>query len=155
MAPRQPVLPSLHAEVDRRRQRVEYRDAAGRLLFTDTGPRIEVHDPTAPTLEAALRVGAQKYGGSVTITGSADFREQATRTAARLGVTVRDPDLQPLWREEREKGQSPAGHRAHDPCRNAMGDGAVILGGSGDTVLEHGFSPSREIVVCQPTPLKR
>ncbi|MHB8389925.1 MAG: TraI/MobA(P) family conjugative relaxase [Acidobacteriaceae bacterium] len=101
--PLQPVLSSLHAEVDRKRQRVHFRDDAGRLLFTDTGPRIEVHDKTDTTLEAALRVAAQKFGGHVDITGSADFRERAARTAARLGIGVRDPDLQLLWQQERQR----------------------------------------------------
>ena len=101
--PLQPVLSSLHAEVDRQRQRVDYRDDTGRLLFTDTGSRIEVHDQTDTTLEAALRVAAQKFGGSVDITGSADFREQAARTAARLGIGVRDSDLQSLWQQERQQ----------------------------------------------------
>ena len=103
LEPLQPVLSAVHAEVDRQRQRVDYRDDTGRLLFTDTGPRIEVHDKTESTLEAALRVAAQKFGGSVDITGSTEFRERATQTAARLGIGVRDPDLQPLWREERQR----------------------------------------------------
>ena len=107
LEPLQPVLSSLHAEVDRQRQRVDYRDDTGRLLFTDTGPRIEVHDQADTTLEAALRVAAQKYGGSVDITGSADFRERATQTAARLGIGVRDPDLQSFWHQERQRVLEP------------------------------------------------
>lgn len=99
--PLQPVLSSLHAEVDRQRQRVYYRDGHGQILFTDTGPRIEVHDQADTTLDAALRVAAQKFGGRVEITGSADFRERAARTAARLGIGVRDPDLQLIWQQER------------------------------------------------------
>lgn len=102
-----PLLPSLHTEVDRHRQRVHYRDDAGQLLFTDTGPRIEVHDRTDTTLEAALRIAAQKFGGSVSITGTDDFRAQATRTAARLGIAVRDADLQPLWQDARQRGMEP------------------------------------------------
>ncbi|EQD47572.1 Relaxase/mobilization nuclease family protein [mine drainage metagenome] len=61
--PLQPVLSSLHAEIDHRHQRIHYRDAQGNALFTDTGPRIEVHDTADATLEAALRVAAQKFGG--------------------------------------------------------------------------------------------
>lgn len=109
--PLQPVLSSLHAEIDRQRQQVHYRDAHGQIVFTDTGPRIEVHDTSDTTLEAALRVAAQKFGGSVDITGSVDFRERAARAAARLGIGVRDPDLQPLWQQERqqfERGRHPA-----------------------------------------------
>ena len=107
LEPLQPVLSSLHAEIDRHRQRVDYRDDTGRLLFTDIGPRIEVHDTGNTTLEAALRVAAQKFGGSVDITGSADFRERAARTAARLGITVRDPDLQSFWHQERQRVVEP------------------------------------------------
>ena len=101
--PLQPVLSALHAEVDRQHQRVHYRDGHGQILFTDTGPRIEVHDQTDTTLEAALRVAAQKFDGRVDVTGSPGFREQAARTAARLGIGVRDPDLQPLWQHERNR----------------------------------------------------
>ena len=100
--PLQPVLSSLHAEIDLQRQRVHYRDAHGQILFTDTGPRIEVHDQADTTLEAALRVAAQKFGGRVDITGSKDFRQRAARVAARLGIGVRDPDLQPIWEAARQ-----------------------------------------------------
>ena len=102
----QPVLSSLHAEVDYQHQRVHYRDTHGQIVFTDTGPRIEVHDTADTTLEAALRVAAQKFGGHVDITGSTDFREQAARTAARLGIGVRDLDLQPIWQQERQRLES-------------------------------------------------
>ncbi|MHB1792889.1 MAG: TraI/MobA(P) family conjugative relaxase [Acidiferrobacteraceae bacterium] len=110
--PLQPVLLSLHAEVDHRHQQVHYRDARGQIVFTDTGPRIDVHDQADTTLEAALRVAAQKFGGRVDITGSADFRARAAQTAARLGITVRDPDLQRLWQQERESWE-----RARQPVR--------------------------------------
>ncbi len=69
-------------------------------MFTDTGPRIEMHDRAEASVEAALRIAAQKYG-AVDITGSAAFREQAARQAARLGIQVRDADLQKVWQEER------------------------------------------------------
>jgi len=97
-----PVLSSLHAEMDRRQLRVHYRNEQGQILFTDTGPRIEVHDHTDTTLEAALRVAAQKFGGRVDITGSKVFRERATRMAAQLGVGVQDQDLQLIWQQERQ-----------------------------------------------------
>ena len=102
LSPLQPVLSSLHAEIDYHRQRVHYRNERGQILFTDTGPRIEVHDHTDTTLEAALRVAAQKFGGHVDITGSKDFRQRAARMAARLDIGVRDPDLQPTWEAERQ-----------------------------------------------------
>jgi hypothetical protein len=105
-----PFLSSLHHEIDRRRQLIHYRDEKGRNLFTDTGPRIEIHDRAESTVEAALRIAAQKYG-AVDITGSSAFREQAARAAARLGIEVRDADLQQVWRMERE-AMNPARKRA-------------------------------------------
>ena len=118
--PLQSVLSSLHAEIDHRRQQVHYRDAHGQVVFTDTGPRIEVHDSAGTTLEAALRVAAQKFGGHVDITGSADFRERAARTAARLGIGVRDHDLQPLWQQERQQLE-----RARQPEHAAAREGEM------------------------------
>ena len=99
-----PILSGLHHEIDHRRQLIHYRNDQGANWFTDTGPRIEIHDRAASSVEAALRIAAQKYG-AVDITGSATFREQAARQAARLGIPVRDKDLQPIWQEERQMTQ--------------------------------------------------
>jgi hypothetical protein len=99
-----PILSKLHHEIDHRRQLIHYRDAQDRDLFTDTGPRIDIHDKAESTVEAALRIAAQKYG-AVDITGSAAFREQTARAAARLGIQVRDTDLQKVWQLEREATQ--------------------------------------------------
>jgi hypothetical protein len=95
-----PILSKLHPEIDHRRQLIHYRNDQGARLFTDTGPRIEMHDQAEASVEAALRIAAQKYG-AVDITGSAAFREQAARQAARLEIQLRDKDLQQLWRQER------------------------------------------------------
>ena len=97
------VLAGLDAQIDQRRQQVRYRNVQGREVFIDTGPRIEVHDKSASTLEAALRVAAQKYGGQVEITGSAAFREQAARQAVWLGIRVADADLQAIVRDEQQR----------------------------------------------------
>ncbi|WP_079415618.1 TraI/MobA(P) family conjugative relaxase [Thiomonas intermedia] len=97
------VLAELDAQIDQRRQRVRYRDARGREVFTDTGPRIEVHDKGADSLEAALRIAAQKYGGQVEITGSAEFREMAARQAIRLGIRVVDADLAAVVTDEQAR----------------------------------------------------
>ena len=94
------VLAGLDAQVDQRRQRVRYRDPRGREMFTDTGRRIEVHDKSAVSVEAALRIAAQKFGGLVEITGSAAFRERAARQAVRLGIRVADADLAAIVADE-------------------------------------------------------
>ena len=100
---RELTVAALHAEVDRKRQRVIYRGSDGKEKFVDTGPRIEMRDRSAESLEAALRVAAQKYGGAIAITGSGEFRERAAREAARLGIRVIDADLQAVVRSEREQ----------------------------------------------------
>uniref|UniRef100_D5X2N5 Relaxase/mobilization nuclease family protein n=1 Tax=Thiomonas intermedia (strain K12) TaxID=75379 RepID=D5X2N5_THIK1 len=101
------TLAGLEAQIDRRRQLVLYRDAQGRDKFTDTGPRIVLHDKGADSLEAALRLAAQKYGGKVEITGSAEFRERAARQAVRLGIEVMDTDLQAVVQDEQRRLQRP------------------------------------------------
>jgi hypothetical protein len=95
------ALEDARVEIDRRNQHIEYRDAAGQMRMTDSGQRIDVHVPDADTIEAGLLLAAQKFGGEVFITGESDFRERAARQAARLGVRVKDEDLQQIIEQER------------------------------------------------------
>jgi hypothetical protein len=97
LAPMRPVLAGLKTEVDHKNLRIHYLSVEGRALFTDMGSRIDVHDKTDATLEAALRVAAQKFGGSVAITGSIEFREQTAIVAARLGIGVTNAELRTNW----------------------------------------------------------
>ncbi len=102
MEPLRPLtVQSLHAEVDRSRQQITYKDSEGGTRFVDTGPRLVMRDDKAETLEAALRIAAQKYGGQVMISGSAEFRQQAARLATRLNIRVADADLQAVVAGER------------------------------------------------------
>lgn len=105
------TVASLQAEVDRRRMLVIYRSADGRERFVDTGPRIVMRDRQKESVDAALRVAAQKYGGQVNICGSAEFRERAARQAARLGIRVRDADLQVVVAHERVQMRASARNR--------------------------------------------
>ncbi|CDW95049.1 MULTISPECIES: LPD7 domain-containing protein [unclassified Thiomonas] len=95
------ALEDARIEIDRRHQRIEYSDQAGRVRMTDSGPRVDVHIADADTIQAGLQLAAQKFGGEVYITGDAAFREQAARQAARLGVGVKDADLQQVVEQER------------------------------------------------------
>ncbi len=97
------TVAALHAEIDHKRQLVIYRGQDGREKFTDTGPRIVMHDKKDDSLEAALRVAAQKYGGKVDITGSSEFRERAARQAVRLGIKVANEDLQAVVADEQAR----------------------------------------------------
>lgn len=102
------TLAGLQAQIDQKRQLVLYRGSDGRDKFTDTGPRIVMHDKSDESLEAALRMAAQKFGGKVDITGSAEFRERAARQAVRLGIEVTDADLQGVVKDEQVRMQNEA-----------------------------------------------
>ncbi len=93
----------LRAEVDASMHIVVYRRADGSEVFRDVGPQIVMRDAGVESLEAALRVAAQKYGGRVHLTGSERFRERACRMATRLGIAVENPELQVVAREERQR----------------------------------------------------
>ena len=80
-----------------------YRGQDGRDKFTDTGPRIVMQDKADDTLEAALRMAAQKYGGKVDVTGGSEFRERAARQAVRLGIKVANADLQAIVADEQAR----------------------------------------------------
>lgn len=80
-----------------------YRRVDGMEAFRDTGPRIEMRDKSDDTLEAALRIAAQKYGGHVQITGGYMFRERAARKATRLGLVVHNADLQEIVADEKRR----------------------------------------------------
>ncbi|MHB1691116.1 MAG: LPD7 domain-containing protein [Thiomonas sp.] len=108
------TVAALQAEIDHRRQRVIYRGLDGREKFTDIGPRLVMHDKSADSLEAALRIAAQKFGGTVDITGSSEFRERAARQAVRLGIEVANADLAAVVADEQAKVQQTRGIW-HDP----------------------------------------
>jgi hypothetical protein len=99
------TVATLDAQIDLKRQLVIYRGQDGQEKFTDTGPRIVMHDNAADSLEAALRIASQKYGGQVDITGSSEFRERAARQAVRLGIAVTNADLQAIVADEQAQMQ--------------------------------------------------
>lgn len=92
---------ALRAEVDAVHRIVVYRRADGTEVFRDTGQRLLMQDRSDASVEAALRIAAQKYGGRVQVTGSDRFRERTARMATRMGIAVVDVDLQMMVAEER------------------------------------------------------
>ena len=104
VSPQRPfTVGCLRAEVDPVRHIIVYRRADGSEVFRDVGPQIVMRDKGDASLEAALRVGAQKYGGRIRLTGSESFRTRAARMATRLGIGVDDAELQGIVREERRR----------------------------------------------------
>jgi hypothetical protein len=110
------TVAALEAEIDPKRQLVIYRGQDGQEKFTDTGPRIVMHDKSEDSPEAAPRIAAQQYGGKVDITGSSEFRERAARQAVRLGITVADNDLQAIVADEQSRLRA---ERAPSPSTRA------------------------------------
>lgn len=118
----------LKAEIDRAQLIVIYRQSDGTEVFRDIGPRIVMCDRSDVSLEAALRVAAQKYAGRVHITGSDSFRERAARMATRMGIAVEDADLRPIVAQERrrlaERGVPRSAETAPRPRRSRAPPGS-------------------------------
>ena len=97
------TVAALTADLDARRHLITYRGMDGAAKFVDFGQRIEMRDRAPDSLEAALRVAAEKYGGRVSIQGSGEFRARAARLATRIGVRVSDEDLRSIVTDERDQ----------------------------------------------------
>ena len=52
-----------------------------------------MRDREKQSIEAALRIAAEKFGGHVDLQGSEEFRGRAAREAVRLGIGVLNEDL--------------------------------------------------------------
>ena len=79
-----------------------------------------MQDKSDESLEGALRVAAQKYGGRVQVTGSDMFQERAGRMSTRLGIAVHNPDLQAIVANERQRlNERWVEPRSPQPWRNA------------------------------------
>lgn len=73
--------------------------------FRDEGRFIAVRTSGDATITAALRLAAEKWGQSITITGSREFKERSLAIAVELGIEVRNRELaerQRLLRHERD-----------------------------------------------------
>ncbi len=88
---------------------VAYHRGDHRAVFTDAGRRVQVHDrEDQDGLVGALQLAAAKWGGKVSIQGSAKFRARAARAAAREGIRVVDADLAEIVRDEQRQAQQAA-----------------------------------------------
>jgi hypothetical protein len=62
----------------------------GKPAFIDQGEQVSFgKDTNADSMEAGLKLAAQKYGGTVYLNGSDDFKKQAVEVAAQRGVNVK------------------------------------------------------------------
>ncbi len=78
-------------------------DILRREVIRDEGFRIVVRHQFDEMIAAALRLAAERWGGEVTINGSAAFKERALQIASDLGIRVRNLELQDHRRGLRER----------------------------------------------------
>jgi hypothetical protein len=62
---------------------------AGRPALQDKGDSIMLLRTDRVAIEAALRLGQEKFGNSLSLSGSTEFQERAARIAAEIGLEVR------------------------------------------------------------------
>lgn len=113
------VMEGLTTAFEKDKEIVHYRRAEVEV-FADVGKRIEVKKTDEQNVEAALRLAAAKFktGTALAITGDDVFREDAARIAGRLGIAIKNPELQQIWQEERAKAREaglPEYRRVMDP----------------------------------------
>jgi len=80
----------------------EYRVGDDEVWFRDYGPRIEVVNREDESIAVALQIAAEKFGGTVMISGPAKFRARAVSLAAHLDIGVLEQDF--TEEGEHEKG---------------------------------------------------
>jgi len=68
-------------------------DILRREVIRDEGSRIIVRQQSDETIAAALRLAAERWGGEVTINGSAAFKDRALNIAIELGIRARNREL--------------------------------------------------------------
>jgi hypothetical protein len=91
-SPARPVLDGLAWAVDRRTGDVTY-SLDGREALRDTGRLVAVLQPLdAASIEAGLRLAAQKFGPTLTLSGPQEFRQRVIELAAEKGLGVRFAD---------------------------------------------------------------
>jgi len=105
--PRPRVFDGLGYQVQRSGAVAFYRtsDPKRQEIFRDEGWFIAVRDPGDAEITAALRLAAEKWGRSITISGSREFKERSLAIAVELGIEVRNRELaerQQKMRHERE-----------------------------------------------------
>ena len=113
------VMEGLTTAFEKDKEIVHYKRAEVEV-FADVGKRIEVKKTDEQNVEAALRLAAAKFktGTALAITGDDVFRADAARIAGRLGIAIKNPELQQIWQEERARAREaglPEYRRVADP----------------------------------------
>ncbi|MHB1358283.1 MAG: TraI/MobA(P) family conjugative relaxase [Rhodocyclaceae bacterium] len=115
------VLDEVAWSVDRRTGDVTYR-LRGVDALRDTGRQVSVLQPADDlSIEAGLRLAAQKFGSTLTLTGSTEFQQRAVRVAVEQGLGVRfaDPAME-AYRLQIQQQRD--GQRNHKEIGNARSE---------------------------------
>lgn len=118
------VLDGVAWQVDRRTGDVTYQ-LLGRAVLRDTGRQVAVLQPTDDkSIEAGLRLAAQKFGAELKLSGPAEFQQRCIQLAVEkgLGVKFADPAAE-TYRLQLVKLQREAGKSNHQEIKNGKQQG--------------------------------
>jgi hypothetical protein len=93
-----------------------------REVFRDEGWFIAVRDPCDREITAALRLAAEKWGRSITISGSREFKERSLAIAVELGIEVRNRELAERQQKIRQEREGRLRHLAPRPMTRNRDD---------------------------------
>lgn len=106
-------------EVDKKNGDVSYK-IDGKKAFTDHGERITFGDgKNIDAIEAGLKMAAQKFGGTVQVNGSAEFKKRALEVAIERGINIKfaNEDLAKLHEEQKARIQQEREERTQNRQR--------------------------------------
>lgn len=104
---------SLAYKIDRTGSVIYYTDGEqSRALLIDTGRRVQVPAPDREAVEAGLRLALQKFGPTLNVTGSVEFRALVIQVAAdlRLQVEFTDSGMESKFQQLRQEQQEAFEH---------------------------------------------
>lgn len=107
----------------------------GERVMSDRGERLDLYKVEDREIEAALRLAEQKYDmeTGLVLTGSREFQGRAAEIAGRIGIKVRNEELQAAWQAGRQQAmQEEQGEERPAPSAAPAG-------------IESGRSPARDL----------
>jgi hypothetical protein len=122
--PRPRVFDGISYQVQRSGAVAFYRtnDPKRREIFRDEGWFIAVRDPGDTEITAALSLAAEKWGRSITISGSREFKERSLAIAVELGIDVRNRELAERQRKMRHEREGQLRSLTRHPMTRDRGD---------------------------------
>lgn len=100
---------------------VEYQlRGGGGPAFVDRGKTIAVLESKSPAaVLAAMQLGAQKFGGKITVTGNDEYKQLCVQLAIKNGIQIANPELQQIITAEKQRieQQRNAERQAAEKCR--------------------------------------